>query len=136
MKTLILSDLAQQTKGTMLPEERQQTVIKAACFTLQLLVDPARRQSARNQMPGFSDAAIFHRWMGLFWALNDPAAIELLNAEEKQWLEIFNGVYHSIPWVPVPTDPYVSDTSDQELKRLVPVATQFLRLLRQHNPTR
>jgi hypothetical protein len=87
------------------------------------------RHNARAQMAGFSDAAIFHRWMSLAWTLREPEAIALLTSKELRLLAEFNEIYESIPWVPIETHPFISDTSEDELNKLTPIATELLQSL-------
>jgi hypothetical protein len=54
------------------------------CFPLRFLVRPECRTAPRDQMKGFSDSAIFHRWMDLFWTLSDPEAVALLEAIREE----------------------------------------------------
>src|SRR5262245_6533759 len=42
------------------------------CIPLRFLVRPECRTVSRQQMEGFSDSAIFHRWMDLFWTFREP----------------------------------------------------------------
>jgi hypothetical protein len=80
-------------------------------------------------MAGFSDAAIFHRWMSLAWTLREPEAIALLTSNELRLLSQFNVVYESMPWEPIETHPFISDTSEDELNKLIPIATELLQSL-------
>jgi hypothetical protein len=80
-------------------------------------------------MEGFSDSAIFHRWMDLFWTLGDPEAIALLTPEEKEWVTEFNAILKSLPWRPIESHPHISDVPDEELSKLLPVATRLLESL-------
>ena len=80
-------------------------------------------------MAGFSDAAIFHRWMNLAWTLREPDAIALLTPNELRLLAQFNVIYDSIPWVPIETHPFMSDTSEDQLNKLTPIATELLQSL-------
>lgn len=77
-------------------------------------------------MPGFSDAAIFHRWMSLFWTFSEPETVALLTAQEKQELDEFEDVFRSLPWVRGESHPFVSDVPDTELQKLIPSATKLL----------
>ncbi|XZE20833.1 hypothetical protein SH449x_000721 [Pirellulaceae bacterium SH449] len=113
----------------MLTQEQKSTAMAGACFALRFLAEPENRENARVQMAGFSDAAIFHRWMTLSWTLREPEAIAFLDSHQLSLLEEFNTVFDSIPWVPIETSPFISDTSDAELRRLVPVAVALLRSL-------
>ena len=113
----------------MLTQEQQSAAIAGPCFALRFLVESENRQNARAQMLGFSDAAIFHRWMSLTWTLREPESIALLTRNELKLLEEFNAIYKSIPWVPIDTHPFISDTSEGELNRLTPVAAELLKSL-------
>ncbi len=113
----------------MLTEEQKSAAIAGPCFALRFLVDPKNRHHARAQMAGFSDAAIFHRWMSLTWTLREPDAIALLTSNELRLLAEFNAIYESIPWVPIETHPFISDTSEGELNRLTPIGTELLQSL-------
>lgn len=113
----------------MLTREQQSTLIAGPCFALRFLVDSEDRHHARAQMAGFSDAAIFHRRMSLAWTLQDPEAIALLTSSELRLLAEFNAIYDSIPWIPIETHPFISDTTEDELNRLTPIATELLQSL-------
>jgi hypothetical protein len=113
----------------MLTHEQKSAAIAGPCFALRFLVDPDNRHNAREQMIGFSDGAIFHRWMSLAWTLREPAAIALLTSNELKLLAEFNDIYESIPWVPIENYPFICDTSDDELNRLIPIAKQLLESL-------
>ncbi len=113
----------------MLSEEQKCVAIAGACFVLRFLVDPENRQNAQVQMLGYSDAAIFHRWMSLVWTLHEPEARALLTPSQLTLLEEFNAVYESIRWVPVDSHPIMSDTSEGQLNRLAPIATELLKSL-------
>ena len=80
-------------------------------------------------MAGFTDAAIFYRWMSLSWTLREPDAIALLTSNELRLLAEFNAIYDSIPWVPIETHPFISDTSEDELNKLTTIATELLKSL-------
>jgi hypothetical protein len=110
----------------MLTQEQKSAAIAGPCFALRFLVDSKNRHYARAQMVGFSDAAIFHRWMSLTWTLREPDAIALLTPNELRLLAQFNVIYESILWVPIETHPFISDTSEDELTKLTPIATELL----------
>ena len=76
-------------RNTMLTQEQKCAAIAGPCFELRFLVDSENRHHARAQMPGFSDAAIFHRWMSLAWTLRDPEAIAILTSKELRLLAEF-----------------------------------------------
>ena len=116
--------------NTMLTAHQQSIALKAPCFALSFLVEPDSREAARKQMSGFSDPAIFHRWMSLSWTFDDADAVALLTPGEQQLLGEFNAIYHSIPWEPIASHPFISDAADDELERLIPVASQLLQSLR------
>ena len=61
--------------------------------------------------PVSSDAAIFHRWMSLAWTLRESDVYAILTSKELSLLAEFNVIYDAIPWVPMDTHPFVSDTS-------------------------
>lgn len=113
----------------MLTREQKAAAIAGPCFALRFLVDSKNRHHARAQMAGFSDAAIFHRWMSLTWTLREPDAIGLLTSSELRLLAQFNMIYESIPWVPIETHPFISETSEGELNKLTPIATELLQSL-------
>ena len=115
--------------NNMLTEEQRSAAIAGPCFVLRFLVESGNRQYARAQMAGFSDAAIFHRWMSLAWTLREPDAIALLTSNELKLLTEFNAIYDSIPWLPIETHPFISDASEDELTKLIPVATELLQSL-------
>jgi len=116
-------------ENNMLTQDQKSAAIAGPCVALRFLVDSANRNHARAQMAGFSDAAIFHRWMSLFWTLREPDAIALLTSHELRLLAEFNAIYESIPWAPIETHPFVSDTSEVELSKLTPIATELLQSL-------
>lgn len=113
----------------MLTREQKSAAIEGPCFALGFLVDSKNRLRPRAQMAGFSDAAIFHRWMSLTWTLREPEAIALLTSNELRLLSQFNVVYESMPWEPIETHPFISDTSEDELNKLLPLATELLQSL-------
>ena len=113
----------------MLTQEQQSAAVAGPCFALRFLVDSENRNHARAQMAGFSDAAIFHRWMSLSWTLREPDAIALLTPDEQRLLDEFNAIYESIPWVPIEGHAFISDTSEGELNKLTPIATELLKSL-------
>ena len=80
-------------------------------------------------MSGFSDAAIFHRWMSLSWTLGDPEAVAILTPNEKQEVDEFYGNFLALPWNPIESHPFISDVSEFELSKLVPTATTLLQSL-------
>ncbi len=80
-------------------------------------------------MSGFSDAAIFYRWMSLSWSLADPEAVAILKPLEKQEVDEFYGNFLALPWNPVESHPFISDVSEFELSKLVPTATILLQSL-------
>ena len=80
-------------------------------------------------MKGFSDAAIFHRWMGLTWTFDEPEAAEILSDDERSAHQEFNDLFHSLPWVPIETHPSICEISDEELMTLGPSASKLLQLL-------
>ncbi len=116
-------------QNNMLTQHQKSAAIAGPCFALRFLVDSENRHHARAQMAGFSDAAIFHRWMNLTWTLREPDAIALLTSYELRLLAQFNLIYESLPWVPMETHPFISDTSQHELNKLTPIATELLRSL-------
>ena len=117
----------------MLTQEQKSAAIAGPCFALRFLADSRNRHHARAQMAGFSDAAIFHRWMSLAWTLREPEAIALLSSKELRLLAEFNAIYESILWVPIETHPFISDTSAGELNRLTPIASELLESLENHS---
>ena len=82
-------------------------------------------------MAGFSDAAIFHRWMGLTWALDEPRVLAALTPEERTKARAFKAAFDALAWRPIDTHPFVSDLTDngEELAKLVPTAEELLELL-------
>src|SRR5260221_8589784 len=112
-----------------LSSEQKCGTFAGACFPLEFLVCPDTRTTSRQQMEGFSDSAIFHRFMNLTWTLREPEAIALLSPEEKGLLAEFNAVFDSLPWQPVEGHPHISEVVDQELSKLLPSATLLLKSL-------
>jgi hypothetical protein len=80
-------------------------------------------------MVGFSDSAIFHRWMDLFWTFREPEAVALLTPEEKGYLSEFNAVFESLAWRPIESHPHISEVAADELSKLLPSATRLLHSL-------
>lgn len=122
-------DRERSLANSMLTQEQKSAAIAGPCFALRFLVDSKNRHTARAQMAGFSDAAIFHRWLNLTWTLREPDAIALLTPNELNLLAQFNIIYESIPWVPIETHPFISDTSEDQLNRLTPIASELLQSL-------
>ena len=114
----------------MLTKEQQDLAIQGTCIVLGFLADSEHRQNARNSMPGFSDAAIFHHLTSLFWTLRETETIAFLNAEEIDLLKQFNLIYYSYLWVPRASSQFKSDASESELNRITPIAKDLLKLLR------
>jgi len=112
-----------------LTSEQKHIALAAPCIPLRFLVRPECRTGPRQQMAGFSDSAIFHRWMDLFWTLREPEAIALLTAEEKEYLTEFTGVWESLPWRPLESHPHICEVFDEDLAKLLPSATRLLESL-------
>ena len=112
-----------------LTSEQKHGALLGPCFPLRFLVRPESRTAPRQQMEGFSDAAIFHRRMDLLFTLRDPEGVALLTPEEKGYLTDFNAVFESLPWRPIQSHPHISEVPDEELAKLVPSATQLLESL-------
>ena len=110
----------------MLTSDQKRATLVAPCFPLAFLVRPETRTAPREQMAGFSDSAIFHRWMDLFWTLREPEAVALLTPDEKGYLSAFHAVFESLPWRPLETHPHISEVPAGELSRLLPSATRLL----------
>jgi hypothetical protein len=113
----------------MLTSDQKQTALVAPCTPLGFLLRAENRTVPREQMAGFSDPAIFHRWMDLLWTLHDPEVVALLNSEEKGYLGEFHAVFESLPWRPLPGYPHISEVNDDELARLLPSAARLLESL-------
>jgi hypothetical protein len=109
-----------------LTSDRQQAALSGPCFPLRFLVHPETRTVSREQMVGFSDSAIFHRWMDLFWTFREPEAVALLTPEEKGYLAEFNAVYGSLPWRPIESHAHISEVAADDLSKLLPSATRLL----------
>jgi hypothetical protein len=109
--------------------ERERNTLLGPCFALRVLVRPECRTGPRQQMQGFSDVAIFHRWMGLFWTLREPEAVALLTAEEMDALREFTAAFESLPWRPIEAHPHISDVVDGDLSGLLSSATRLLESL-------
>lgn len=112
------------------PEQRD-TALRGACFALRFLLDKECQENARKQMVGFSDAAIFHRWMGLTWALDEPDVLAAMSPEERAKARAFKAAFDALPWIPIDTHPFISDLPDEagELTRLIPAASELLESL-------
>jgi hypothetical protein len=113
----------------MLTADQKQTALVAPCMPLGFLLRAENRTMPREQMAGFSDSAIFHRWMDLLWTLREPEVVALLNPEEKRYLAEFHAVFESLPWQPLPGHPHISEVADEELARLLPSAARLLESL-------
>ncbi len=113
---------------------QREIAILGPCFALRFLVRPDERANARSQMEGFSDGAIFHRWMGLTWTLDEPEAVAILSDDERSALDGFNEVFRSLPWKPIETHPFVCEVPEEELTKLVPSARILLQLLENRLP--
>ncbi len=96
---------------------------------MHFLVHPESRAVTRQQMEGFSDSAVFHRWMDLVWTLKEPEVIALLTPVEKEYLAEFNAVSESLCWLPIKSHPHISEVADEDLSKLVPSATRLLESL-------
>ncbi len=81
------------------------------------------------EMVGFSDSAIFHRWMDLLWTLREPEVVALLSPEEKRYLAEFNAAFESLSWRPIESHPHISEVADEDLSKLFPSATRLLESL-------
>jgi len=112
-----------------LTTEQQQMALAGPCFALRFLVRPESRSAPREQMKGFSDSAIFHRWMDLCWTFNEPETRALLNAEERKCFDEFTAILEWLPWKPIESHPHISDVSDSDLKKLLPSGTRLLACL-------
>ncbi len=114
-----------------LTPEQLDTARHGACFALRFLVDEECRQNARKQMVGFSDAAIFHRRMGLTWALDEPDVLAVLSPEERTKASALKATFDALPWIPIDTHPSISDLPEEteELAKLIPEAKELLELL-------
>src|SRR5262249_9829928 len=110
----------------MLTSDQNRAAGVVPCLPLAFLVRPETRTAPREQMAGFSDSAIFHRWMNLFWTLREPEAVALLTPEEKGYLSEFHAVFESLPWRPLESHPHISEVTPDELPRLLPSATRLL----------
>ena len=113
----------------MLTPEQKHAALLGPCFPLRFLVRPENRTVPRQQMEGFSDSAIFHRWMDLFWTLREPEAVPLLTPEEQGYLCEFNAVFASLPWRPIESHPHISEVAADDLSKLLPSATRLLHSL-------
>lgn len=107
------------------------TALHGACFALRFLLDRECQENARKQMVGFSEAAIFHRWMGLTWALDEPDVLAALSPEERTKARAFKAAFDALPWIPIDTHPFISDIPDESeaLARLIPEASELLESL-------
>lgn len=107
------------------------TAFHGACFALRFLLDEECHENARKQMAGFSDAAIFHRWMDLAWTLDQPDVLVALAPEERMKVIAFKDAFDALPWRPIDTHPFISDLANEsdELGRLLPAADELLELL-------
>jgi hypothetical protein len=113
----------------MVTADQKQTALVAPCMPLGFLLRSENRTVPREQMAGFSDSAIFHRWMDLLWTLREPEVVALLNPEEKRNLAQFHAVFESLPWRPLPGHLHISEVSDDELSKLLPSASRLLESL-------
>jgi hypothetical protein len=116
-------------QNMMLISDQKPAALLGPCVPLRFLVRPESRTVPRQQMEGFSDSAIFHRWMDLFWTLGEPEAVALLTREEKGYLSEFNAVFASLAWRPIESHPHISEVAADDLSKLVPSATRLLHSL-------
>jgi len=119
----------QRLHASTLTTEQQHGTLLGPCFPLRFLVRPESRAVTRQNLPGFSDSAVFHRWMDLFWTLREPEAIALLTPEEKGYLVEFTAALNALPWKPIEDHPHISEVADGDLSTLVPSATRLLESL-------
>ena len=96
---------------------------------LHFLVHLDTRIGARQHMAGFSDSAIFHRWMSLCWTFTEAEAVALLTPEEQTHLRDFNAVFESLPWNPIESHPHISELANNDLSALLPPAKRLLESL-------
>src|SRR5689334_21296899 len=90
-----------------------------SCLPLRFLVRPETRSANRENFPDHSDAAIFFRWMDLFWTPREPEVLALLNDDEKRILSEFDAGFASLTWQLVQWDPPMAEVSDEELRTLL-----------------
>jgi len=121
--------LCVRRQNMMLTSEQKRAALLGPCFPSRFLVRPESRTAPRQQMEGFSDSAIFHRWMDLFWTLREPKVVALLTPEEKGYLSEFNAVFESLPWRPIESHPHISEVAADDLSKLLPSATRLLHSL-------
>jgi len=112
-----------------LTTDQKHAALAGPCIALRFLVRPETRTAARAHIIGFSDSAIFHRWMDLFWTFREPEVVALLTSEEKEYLREFNVAFESLPWRAIESHPHISEVADVELSKLMPSATRLLESL-------
>ena len=117
-------------QNMMLTSEQKRGALLGPCFPLRFLVRIESRSNTRENMKGFSDSAIFHRWMDLFWTLREPDAKALLTPEEIGYLTEFAAAFEALPWRPIESHPHISALADNDLSTLfLPSATRLLESL-------
>lgn len=118
--------------GSMkLTPSQLESVFKGARFALRFLLNEECRENPRKQMAGFSDAAIFHRWMSLCWGLDEPDVLAMLDPEEQTTVTTFKALFSALPWKQIDTHPFISDLpkKGEELVGLLPAAKDLYQLL-------
>jgi hypothetical protein len=113
----------------VLTSEQKRLTLLGPCFPLRFLVRVESRSNTRENMKGFSDSAIFHRYMDLFWTFHEPEAIDLLTSEEMGHLTEFTAAFAALPWRPIASHPEFSKLADDDLSTLLPSGTRLLKLL-------
>lgn len=106
------------------------TALRGSCFALRFLVDEKCREATRQQMAGFSDAALFHRRMDLTWTLDEPEVLAAVARDERTMAIAFKAAFDALPWSPIDTHPFISDLTGkaEELAKLRPAAQKLLEL--------
>lgn len=114
----------------------EKTAVVTACEVLRFLVRPGTRDVQRRQMRGFSDPAIFYRWMELMWCFREPEALAFLTTEQAKDVKEFNAIFASVPWQPIVDHSHMSDVAESELAALLPSAERLLRSLESASRTK
>uniref|UniRef100_UPI00193F259C hypothetical protein n=1 Tax=Candidatus Laterigemmans baculatus TaxID=2770505 RepID=UPI00193F259C len=122
-------DFRRSSDPMSLNPRQRDIAIRGLAFSLRFLVHLDGRANARAQMPELSDAAIFHRLVGLTWAFDVPEAVAILTADERLALERFHRLYRALPWLPTKTHDFISEVSNEDLTTLLPSANDLLHLL-------
>ena len=109
--------------------ETQRDAFLTAVSVLEFLFDPEVQNSRRRQMIGLRDSAIFYRFHGLLWCLDEPQMQPFLTDDEKAAASEFKKTFNSLSWQLVDKDPEFRELPDDDLSAVVPSAKRLLELI-------